>query len=965
MTTTSFELTADGIAAQARWLRRLTRILVVQEDRADDVLQETLLVALQHQGRPVRSIRPWLARVAFNFARKLSTEAIRRRELERDCAAKRSVPTTGTVVARAEMQHGLSEAVLSLDEPYRSTILLHFLDELSCAEVARHVGVPVETVRTRVKRGLKLLRAKLDGKHGSCRAWAAPILGVTGFERLASIGGADAAVLSSIVLGGSMGKFLVAMMVAVLAVLLWTFWPDTSGGDLHSGSAQAVGELSVSDAKGTRATEQREPVAADPATGGRPATTGSLSVRVLFSDGATPASGIRLAVKNRSNPDPFHRAARLRTDANGAARVAGIEVGRYFVETDRESSFRHQAEIEAGEETRMTIVMKKGLEVTGIVVNRDGTPVPGAEIMLEYFAMSPTKIEPVATTGADGRFTVRDAMPHCCISAIAKGYVPSMGPLLQTRQGAVELRLVLPGPAGVITGRVEDQNGDPIARALVRIGVDDGNRMKHQGTLPDGSFGVAPIPLEVYTDEEGNFRAESVTPGSVAIGVRSTGLAPFRGTCNVFADRETTKFVRLLRGAVCTGTVRDSAGAPMTGVEVRSGQRSTIGELQARTTADGTYRLAGLPPGEVEMVAVDKDRTRVQKTLRVSDGQSVEWNATFSVGTPLHGRVLTDGGDPVVNGTIYVIAPRKGERPRSIVGRTRTDREGRFRVPRCPEGVSVQFSGRGYKNANRSDVVPGDGEIVFRVHKVEFNVTVKGRVVGPFGEPIGGARVECGSKSARTDIGTGGFTIGRLSAGSYQVRITAKGFAEYRTVWRDLAADETWDLDTVRVVLGGRAEVTLDRSKAGTSVWITMLVYDANLRVHTVIRTQTVVAYIPPVAPGHYRLGLRGKGIAAQLIPCEVVEGETAKLKATLVRGSRCELRLQTKAKRARITIEDARGVVVDRWVTRSAEGHSVIRPYLAPGRYVATAQTAGGETGKVDFAVSAEKAVVIDVPLR
>ena len=65
VTTTSVELTADGIAAQARWLRRLTRSLVVQEDRADDVLQETLLAALQHQGRPVRSIRPWLARVAF------------------------------------------------------------------------------------------------------------------------------------------------------------------------------------------------------------------------------------------------------------------------------------------------------------------------------------------------------------------------------------------------------------------------------------------------------------------------------------------------------------------------------------------------------------------------------------------------------------------------------------------------------------------------------------------------------------------------------------------------------------------------------------------------------------------------------------------------------------------------------------------------------------------------------------
>ncbi len=96
VTTTSVELTADGIAAQARWLRRLTRSLVVQEDRADDVLQETLLAALQHQGRPVRSIRPWLARLALNFARKLSTEDGRRKEKERACAAERYVPPAGT-----------------------------------------------------------------------------------------------------------------------------------------------------------------------------------------------------------------------------------------------------------------------------------------------------------------------------------------------------------------------------------------------------------------------------------------------------------------------------------------------------------------------------------------------------------------------------------------------------------------------------------------------------------------------------------------------------------------------------------------------------------------------------------------------------------------------------------------------------------------------------------------------------
>jgi carboxypeptidase family protein/sigma-70-like protein len=54
--------------------------------------------------------------------------------------------------------------VLALDEPYRSTLVLRFFEEQPADAIARAVGVPVETVRTRVKRGLAQLRAKLGGE---------------------------------------------------------------------------------------------------------------------------------------------------------------------------------------------------------------------------------------------------------------------------------------------------------------------------------------------------------------------------------------------------------------------------------------------------------------------------------------------------------------------------------------------------------------------------------------------------------------------------------------------------------------------------------------------------------------------------------------------------------------------------------------------------------------------------------
>ena len=50
------------------------------------------------------------------------------------------------------------------------------------------------------------------------------------------------------------------------------------------------------------------------------------------------------------------------------------------------------------------------------------------------------------------------------------------------------------------------------------------------------------------------------------------------------------------------------------------------------------------------------------------------------------------------------------------------------------------------------------------------------------------------------------FTIGPVSAGLHDVTIVAEGFAEHRIARRDVQAHETWDLGTVRVVVGGRVQ---------------------------------------------------------------------------------------------------------------------------------------------------------------
>ena len=64
-----------------------------------------------------------------------------------------------------------------LAEPFRGTVLLRYFEGLPPREIARTTGVELETVKSRLKRGLQQLRTSLDASHGgSRRAWMVPML---------------------------------------------------------------------------------------------------------------------------------------------------------------------------------------------------------------------------------------------------------------------------------------------------------------------------------------------------------------------------------------------------------------------------------------------------------------------------------------------------------------------------------------------------------------------------------------------------------------------------------------------------------------------------------------------------------------------------------------------------------------------------------------------------------------------
>ena len=156
-----------ALLEQREWLARLAQSLVVDVAAADDLAPETLRVALERPPGDHAHPRAWLATVARQLARRIGLAGSNRSARERQAAQQEWQPATADVVARAELQHAVSSALLSLPEPYRTALLLRYIDDLPPRVIAKRTAAPVETVRTRLKRGVELMRARLTEARGA------------------------------------------------------------------------------------------------------------------------------------------------------------------------------------------------------------------------------------------------------------------------------------------------------------------------------------------------------------------------------------------------------------------------------------------------------------------------------------------------------------------------------------------------------------------------------------------------------------------------------------------------------------------------------------------------------------------------------------------------------------------------------------------------------------------------------
>lgn len=142
-------------------LRRYALVLTRNGDAAEDLVQETLVkaIAASDSWQPGTDLRVWMFRIMHN-----THVSERRRHQVRELAKPmlpKPVDTTDPTT-RIELQQVL-DALDQLPESQRQPIALIALQEMSYAEAARVLDVPLGTFYSRIGRGRTALRRIVEG----------------------------------------------------------------------------------------------------------------------------------------------------------------------------------------------------------------------------------------------------------------------------------------------------------------------------------------------------------------------------------------------------------------------------------------------------------------------------------------------------------------------------------------------------------------------------------------------------------------------------------------------------------------------------------------------------------------------------------------------------------------------------------------------------------------------------------
>ena len=306
--------------------------------------------------------------------------------------------------------------------------------------------------------------------------------------------------------------------------------------------------------------------------------------------------------------------------------------------------------------------LEPGAVICGAVRDRDGVPIPSAQVVLKILHFFEKRLE--VTTGFAPQGLATDAQGVSCFGGLRPGQpgmIWAMAPrYLEGSASALAREEAKNTPIALeralrVSGRVVTGDGSPIPNAAVVA--------RRPASLPSAPLSVGTGVGTTYSNPLGEFTIDGVGSDSVEVRAAAEGYSQ----ATILLDRplqedvEDLEFV-LHEGSEISGRVFTTNGQPVLGATVSLGPSSTVSD------GAGAFLLRGLPSGTQTLTVRHPDYATAAQQVDLPEGGSVQTEITLAAGVSVGGRVTEGSGGALAGPWVTMTAVAGRGQPRHIRG---------------------------------------------------------------------------------------------------------------------------------------------------------------------------------------------------------------------------------------------------------------------------------------------------------
>lgn len=381
-----------------------------------------------------------------------------------------------------------------------------------------------------------------------------------------------------------------------------------------------------------------------------------------------------------------------------------------------------------------------------VVTAAEGAPLKSSRIaLIQQGAGSHSSSVFAATTDNEGRFEIKKITPgRYSVFASHAGYLMQQYQARGVGQGA--LLTLTPGQevnkalfrlvrAAVVTGRIVDESGEPVAGLVVMAMRKLSTEDKEEFSPQDKKVQVTGSSAAV-TDDRGEYRIFALKPGEYYVKAAESDAFPFfamdqdnnisetvrNSVGSQFAavfypgvvqldqaqslqlgpgeEVEADFTMRNVKTVEVAGRVLAPDGKPATHAYVNLKSPETGGgvdEFSASTRAKGEFSIKGVPPGSYVLIATQSDENGfhlAQQKLEVGNDNLDSVVIAFGKGSTISGRIVPAGAETNGSRHLQILLEPAGDSDSAGFAGAKVKEDGSFQITDVPDGnYELEISG--------------------------------------------------------------------------------------------------------------------------------------------------------------------------------------------------------------------------------------------------------------------------------